>query len=277
MTTKEDLIDSLTKDVLDLENVVNNYYGNKRKSKVILKLLKFGKITNKFLPYIIGSTLTSYALDAMDYSFLENNSVAEYAMVQETMLSSGDRIIKESYEKNYATAFLYSTGWIKGQYDLYERTVYTFNFDELATMDFYEVLKMNKEELCSMFIVTNIETIRKSNLSEDDYLYENNTVMITNVYESEENFYMRDKYWYETFLAYLVCLVWSFIMGRVIDKVIIRNKIKNKLGVYEEKYKVIEEANIDDYKRILNLKKENLSLLGINVESEKKKKKVYHD
>lgn len=274
MVTKQKLIKVLKKEVKQLEDKIElaNFYNTR--NKVFRNLIKCGIFLDKILPYIVGFTISGVTLNHTDVSPFKIDQVIEYSTVSETKTSSGDILKTESFTEEYENYFIYSTGWIVNEIGLYERKVYTFNFSDLIEYEIDDILDMSQEELCSLFTIHNIENIQKTTLSEDDYIYDEDMILINNVYENEENYRMRDEYWYEIFFSFLFLIFSSCFFGLIIKKIVIKDKIKDKLVSFKRECSVIKPEDIEAYKKILKIKRDNLRLLGIEETSDKELKKV---
>lgn len=266
MTSKEEINQILTDDVSILENKINNIEFVNKKNKILKALVKIGIKLESARPYITAAILTFYLNPSMINNppfFLNDLKIKEQIETIDT--SSGFYEEKRSFDKEYKEEKLqYSTGWIKNKNGLYERTIISYKLiDDIDLNNKEEILSMSKDQLQQLLQITNVETIKKSHLDEDDELFMEESIIIINHTTSNNTKIVKETN-EENYRNSIVFLLLVAIIGlglHGIKNIFTKNKIKDKLEDIEESLKPINEEELKLLKKLLLLKKENLSLL----------------
>lgn len=266
MTSKEEINQILTDDVSIIENKINNIEVVNKKNKILKTLVKIGIKLESARPYITAAILTFY----LDPSMINNppfflNDLKIKEQIETIDTSSGFHEEKRSFDKEYKEEKLqYSTGWIKNKNGLYERTIISYKLtDDIDLNNKEEILSMSKDQLQQLLQITNVETIKKSHLDEDDELFMEESIIIINHTTSNNTKIVKETN-EENYRNSIVFLLLVAIIGlglHGIKNIFTKNKIKDKLEDIEESLKPINEEELKLLKKLLLLKKENLSLL----------------
>lgn len=266
MISREQLIEKLTKDVEQLEKQITNREKYNAYNKIKRALIKSGIAVDFALPFILATVIISQALIIKNGSIFKKSSVTKKANVETIDMSDGTHIERFSYDFSYDRELLkYSTGWIINDKGLYQRTITSYKISkEIDLTDTDKILSMNKEELDKILEITNIKTIQKSYLTNDDSLYNEDTLIVINhgtieipsdtmSYNTEENAF--------ALLQIVFLSLFTGIGTSGIKKILGETYISDKLKTYEVLYRPIEADELLEIKAALEIKKQNLVLL----------------
>ena len=123
---------------------------------------------------------------------------------------------------------------------------------------------MTKEEIEKSLIITNINTIQKNTLSSYDYIYDEDALIFTNHTLSDENTIERYETLSENALQVIYFIVLTFAGGtalRLLEKKLIKKNMGDKLEEYIPLYRQISKEELEEMKKMLEIKKQNLSLI----------------
>ena len=266
MISREQLIEKLTKDVEQLEKQITNREKYNAYNKIKRALIKSGIAVDFALPFILATVIISQALIIKNGSIFKKSSVTKKANVETIDMSDGTHIERFSYDFSYDRELLkYSTGWIINDKGLYQRTITSYKISkEIDLTDTDKIFSMNKEELDKILEITNIKTIQKSYLTNDDSLYNEDTLIVINhgtieipsdtmSYNTEENAF--------ALLQFVFLSLFTGIGASGIKKILGKTYISDKLKTYEVLYRPIEADELLEIKAALEIKKQNLVLL----------------
>jgi len=266
LISNDDIISKLSKDVNKLQNNIRyrNLYNIRN---IILKILvKSGIAIDYALPFMISAVIISNSIDFETNPPFTIDEIKEKAKVETIDSSSGFHIEHISYDFDYDTESLaHSTGWMLNTEGLYERVVTSYRIsDQIDLSDTETIFNMPKEEIDNALVITNIKTIKKNILTEEDSIYNQDALIIINNFESEEDFLIREETIGENILnsiKYIFLISTLGVSFMVFEKLLIKNCIKDKLITYEQSLKWYDKEELKTMKKILELKKENLSML----------------
>lgn len=261
MTSKEKFIKSLRDDVKQKEKQIKYNKQYNTKNLLIKILIRSGYI----LPVVITSVITFNMLKKINKTPFVIDKVSSYAKVITTDTSikktKEEIIYKEGY--TYLPTFEYSTGWKLNKNNLFEREIISYRINEFISKDTTEeILSMSKEEINDKFIIINKQKILKNYLEEEDYFYNDDMFIITNMHEDTS----KTKIVYEandvnvvTSCGYIIFLIIIFAINMYnIKKIKIYKKIKDKL---DKKYEIVKIEDLSEFEKILRIRKHNLELL----------------
>lgn len=266
MNTKKNIIDKLNKDINKVEYQINhtsiyNFYV------FLLKLVvNFGITLDKLFPYIISAALIANSNHFQNNKPFNIDKIPVKPSIEVITTSNG--ITKEliSYEKKYNKEEIeYSTGWTINKQGLYERKITTYYLErDIDEYDIDAILNMSKNELESLLKIKNIEIIKKNTLSEDDYLYEKEGIIIINHYISDEEVKLVD----ETILsnifnstAYIALVLLLSKTIKFTKKICLKVNIKDELNKIKAQNYYVDFIDREQLIKVLEIKKQNLEIL----------------
>ena len=261
------LIDTLNKEKRRLEYKIEHRKLFNIKTAIIRWLIKSGIAVDYALPFLVTGVIIGYAeVSSGNPPFLIDVKT-EYAKVETIDTSSDIHLKNVSYDEDYSEkSFEYSTGWIINSKGLYERTATIYQIDDSIDLkDTEKIFSMTKEEVEKIVKISNIKTIQKNILDSDDYLYKEAAFIIINNYESKEDYASRLETTGENIARSLAYLFMTFGFGYLnygMINMIIKNPIRDKLKVYEAKYKRIDKDDIEKLKELLELANQNISMIS---------------
>lgn len=258
------IVREFTKDVNDLQFKIEHRKLYNTRTFLIRFLIKSGMALNRSFPFILSSALVLNSSSYKENKVFQRDVVSKPGYIQSIDMSNG------SHEENVCAnngrnMVEYSTGWLINNQGLYERTVVSFNVNKkinLKNLD--DVLKMTEEELKELLTVSNVKTITQRELSGEDKMYDEDTVIVTQYVKSKDVQVLRQETSKENFehsMAYIcsTCLfaVWFMKIKKFLIKTVIEDKLEDSLTMH----RYIHEIELEDLKNILEIKKDNLSLL----------------
>ncbi len=265
MTTKNAIYNDIQKDVKDLEEKVKHVNVYNIKNYFKRRGIDAISLVHHVAPFVLAGVLLSSANIMKERKPFEKQMVEVHAKVSSMDTSTGYHHEYVSYDSNYDDRSIeYTTGWeLKDGY--YTRTITEFEISKKVDFnDIDSILKMSSEELKSLLTVTNIRTITKPELNDEDKLFMEPAVVVNSVYDSEEVFYLRKETGFEVFKYYLLYVLIIAAMGGGIigiERIFLKNKINDKLGILKQKYKRISKRDLNELKKLLEIKKNNLEMI----------------
>lgn len=267
MITKEEIYNSLNREVNELDEKISNFklynFKNFFKRTAIGTTLSL----NRFLPFAIASILIS-STSVMGYKKPFNRDmIIESAQVATVDTSTGYHLETTSFDYTYASNSLeYTTGWQVDENNNYSRTITTYEIDDSIDLkDLDSVLTKTKEELQNSLHITNIKTITKTKLTDDDELFFEPAVIVTRSFTSEDKTIERKETAGED-IWFTICYIgFTTLVGTGINSVkniIFKKRLENKLKGLMAKYRRIDRSEIESLKRVLEIKKANLELMS---------------
>lgn len=273
MSDKEKLLKSLTKEVEDIENTINNAKFYKLKKMIQKKLMGSSMILNKILPFSVAGAISFCGTTSLGYSPFSFEEVKENTKIETFKTSTGiDKEISSKDIEYDSNSFEHTTAWKLNENGLYERTVTEYGIDDSIDLsDTDKLLSMTKEEIEAKLSIIDIKTIQKNVLNEEDKIYNQEMLIVTTSREDEDDFEMRDETFFENILDLGFWIVLTIVFGttiRVINKKAF--KIDEKLkSIYESI--LIEEIDVDTISEILKVKKHNLEMLKETYDNEERR------
>lgn len=266
MLDSNKLIELLNDDVNKLQNKIEYKNLYNIRNFVVRGLLKSGIAIDYALPFILASLIFFNSGIELGNIPFEKNIVTEKASIETIDTSSGIHLEHISYDFSYDNELIeHSTGWIINDKGLYERTVTSYRLsDEINLDDTEKIMSMTKEEIEKILIITNIETIKKNTLSPEDKIYSSDAIIVVNHFKSEEKTFTRLETTGENVLSSISYIILILCWGnsiRVLEKLFVKTYARDKLRKYEVSFRKIDKEELENIKKILKLKQENLIML----------------
>lgn len=267
MKNNQDLLNQLTRDINKLQNKIDHRRLYNLRNYVVRLLIKSGIVLDYALPFILTAIIIANAQASKGNAPFRIDEITENSKIETIDTSSGIHIEKVSYDYYYDEELIeYSTGWIINDNGLYERTVTSYRISDVIDLsDTKKVLSMSKEEIDNSLVITNIETIQKNTLDDEDNIYDSDAIIVINHSMSQDDFILRKETVGENILQSIFYIVLVFISGiglTFLGKIFLKTRIKDNLKRYESAFKEIKDDDLDIMKKILQLKQENLLLLS---------------
>ena len=267
MLNKEKLLKSLEKDINNLENRINHRKLYNFRNAIVTFFIKSGIIVDKSLPFILSSIILFYGGKTKGKTPFICDKIKENATLITTVTSTNNNLDSKIEYKSYPynKSIEYSTKWKLNNNGFYERTITQYELNSFVnTLTIDEILGMTKDEIEKMFYILDIKTIQKKQLDEEDQIYKENLVIV-NVYDTDTNHYRyRNETFEENAISTLMYLILSLLLGfslKKVDKIIFKDCFIDRFNLSLINYKNIEKTEIDELRKIIKLKKENLLLL----------------
>lgn len=251
------------RDLKKLENLLNKSKMRNIRNKVVKFLLNTGIGIDYALPFIIAIIMTSqFSLFSKNQPFIIDELPRKIS-IESIDSTYGIKKANKQDEKN----IYYSTSWIMNDSGIYERVLTTYKLNNDTYLNNFEsIFKMEKEELEKVLKIKNIKKIYKDKLDTSDELYFKDTLIIVNSYEGDSIIYKTETQ-KENILNSLLFIILSTTCGnyfRVIDKLLVKNHIRDILKDKKLNILEIDDKNIETIKKVIDLRKENIELLENN-------------
>lgn len=258
------IVREFTKDVNDLQFKIEHRKLYNTRTFLIRFLIKSGMALNRSFPFILSSALVLNSNSYKENKVFQRDVVSKPGYIQSIDMSNGSHE-ENACANNGRNMVEYSTGWSINNQGLYERTVVSFNVNKkinLKNLD--DILKMTEEELKELLTVSNVKTITQRELSEEDKMYDEDTVIVTQYVKSKDVEVLRQETSKENFEHSMACIcstclfaVWFIKIKKFLIKTVIEDKLEDSLTMH----RYIYEIELEDLENILETKKDNLSLL----------------
>lgn len=275
MMDKNQLVDKLTNDTTQLENKIEHRKLYNIRNAVVRALIKSGIVIDYALPFILATMIIAHSQTAKGNAPFKTDDITEKAGIETIDTSNGTHIEHLSYDFSYDNEILeHSTGWFVNDRGLYQRTVTSYRIsDDIDLSDIDKVLTMSKEEIDNILVITNVRTIQKNTLSSEDYIYDEDALIIINHTSSEEQTITRPETSGENALHSIWFIILSLCWGnnvRNIEKLFVKTYMRDKLREYEPLFRKINKEELEEMKKILELRKQNLAMItpSENVDNE---------
>lgn len=264
MVTREEIIEKLENDIKDLDNKINNTQHYNEKNKLKRFIAKSGLALDYALPFIIATMITFYISKSNNKTPFIVDTIQENGSIE--VIDSSTGIHKENivYTNFEIDLIEHSTGWQMNEYGLYERTSTMYALNDRFNINNYEqILHMDRDELNSMFLEINCKIITEADKEKLDETYNEEVILLTRIVNSNISRNKQESA-SRNLLTTLVFMMISFILGKGLEsvkKITFNTYIKDYFERYAFSCHEINEKEIEKLKEILEIKKENLSLI----------------
>lgn len=275
MLDRKKILNELKEEIKILEEQIKQDKIFKKKSYIISTVIEKKKVINRILTILLASIIVSKSTPSSNRPFLIDNK-KEAPKLELMLTSNGLQKTTSSFDYTYYTEYddkilQHTTAWKINKNGLYERVVTTYEINnEEDLFNSEKIFSMSKEEIGNLYQISNIETIQKNKLTNEEKIYFEDCLIIKTILDDEKNAIIREETIGENILSttgYIFLIAFdAFILGLVRKKTI-EKTIDAKLNQLYDKYKILSEDEIDKLKKILEVKKENLMLLDNNYES----------
>lgn len=262
-----DIEKNIEKDINNLECKINNKDKINKKNFIIRSILKLGLSIDYALPYILSVLIIFNTHSNKPFVIDEVKSKASIETID---TSRGEHIEIKSYTKKYDRELLeHSTKWFVNEEGLYERHVTTYNLkNNINLYNLESIFSYTKEELDNI-LTSKKSTITKYRLDEEDSVYNDDVIVVINHYESNTDYIYRSETDKENFYNTAVFIIMILLTGYNLSNLkylITKDYIKDKINGYRIKYKKIDINELDNLRKILEIKKNNLNMINDNLE-----------
>lgn len=250
MLNRKKLMKYLKKDINNVKLYKLKYYLIKILSKSVI-------VTTYVLPMILSLILTYYVFCKLEANPFKYDKVEKNEKIETINTSSGFNQIKINYDIDYNTEiFEHSTGWIKNEYGLYERTVTNYKYDKaLLDGDIESLLSSSKESIDKRFQIINVSKVQKDKLDSEDMYYDEDMFIV--VRTSKGNTITEFQSEKQNDLDIGLYAISSIILGVVL--LIIVKPIREKIN--EKTPAKLTKKELQKMKYVLKLKKRKYEII----------------
>lgn len=267
MFTKKQLVKKIQSEIDKIEEITNNRKLYNKKMKIKSKLLQTGVLVQYSLPFIISAVLSAPKVFNKNESLFTLDTIKETKKIEFFVTSTGEEKEISSYTAGSASdnkELYYVTGWEENDWGLFEQTTTTYRIDQEQELDEFENnLLLTKEELDKKFITTDIKTVQKERISEEESHQTEDMVVIKGEKLLESDFKIRQETLAENSISIIGFLFNIFILGGI-NRLLLNKQIKKNITELKQKSEqliYISEEDILELSKVLKIKKENLNML----------------
>lgn len=267
MYSRSGLVNMFSRDVKTLENRIKHRKIYNILNFIVKLVLKSGIAIDYMLPFMLASLVVANSYSAKGNAPFRVDEITEKANIETIDTSNGIHLENVSYDFSYDDELIeHSTGWIINDKGLYERTVTSYRIsDEIDFSETDKIFSMSKEEIEHILVVTNVQTICKNTLTPEDKIYAEDALIIINHYKSDDETIIRQETLSENLLYSIGFIVMVLLCGntfRNIEKLFVKTYIRDILKSYESLFRQINKKELEEMRRILEVKKQNLAMIG---------------
>lgn len=260
------IVTKMEKEIESLKKQIKHTNIRNIRNYAMRLLIKSGIVLDYALPFILSAIIIANIQASKDNSPFILDEITENTKIETIDTSSGIHIENKSYDYKYKKELIeHSTGWIINDRGLYERTITSYRIsDKIDLSDPKSILSMTKEEIDSFLEITDVETIQKNILEEEDSIYNYEGIIIINHSESKDDLIIRKQTNDENFWDGFLYIILVFIVGfglTGIKNIFLKTSIKDSLKKCESSFQKISKDDLNYIKKMLLLKEENLRLL----------------
>ena len=267
MKTENEIYNNISNEVKDIEEKIKKLEMYNVKAFFMRRVIDSVAVVHYLAPFVLASVLMS-SINVTGRKPFERKTVEEHAVVSTFDTSSGYHLEAATYDYNYSDRSIeYTTGWEEKD-GYYNRTIYDYEISNKVDLnDIDSILNMSKEELTELLAITNIKTITKPTLSEEDKMFMEPAVIINSFHDSEDMTYIRDETTWEVIkyaLLYIIINIFAGVGLKGIERIILKKKVENKLTEIKYKYRNVSEEEFENLIALLKVKKANFDLIDEN-------------
>ena len=258
------ILKDFSKDIDNLQFKIEHYKLYNIYTFFVRLLLKNGIMISKGFPFILSSVIVLNSSTYKNNKIFKRDIVQKPGYIQTIDMTNGNHEENVCVEKG-KNKIEYSNGWTINNQGLYERIVVSFKVNnrvDLENLD--DILNMPEDKLRELLTVKEVKTVIRKELSEEDKIYNDDTIIVTQYIKSKDVEVLRKETGKENFehsMMYILS-VWLFtIWFKKVKKFLIKTVVEDKLGDNLAMHQYVYEVELDDLKKILEVKKDNLMLL----------------
>ena len=254
---KDDIYKTLYDNAEDLRKKVSLYDNYSKNHDKIMRKKKIIYCLEYILPFVVSSYISSSILSKSDRNIFLLDEVKYYENIEYTYDSNGNEYVKRSSDTNFFDDLYYTTGWIIDDFGNYAREEIHFDVSLLNQYSPTDLLKLDLGDLQQLFSVVDYKKYIRSSLSEDDYKYEDDMIVIIKSDREYIEEFNRIQTPFENLLDILIAFLINLILGLGISKIFVRHRLTDKINAYLDE---IRKINIDECRELLEIREENLEL-----------------
>lgn len=264
MVKKENILNKINSDIGKLEYQIDNAKRVNMKNFIIRKFIKTGIAIDYALPYILSAIIIFCGFKQKGQTPFFVDETKNESCIELIDTSNGSHFQNIVETNNEISHIEYSTAWRLTDYGLYERISTRYIIDETIDLNNIDrIFNMSDEEFQNYFTVIDAEIITEDNPANLDPMYNEDVIIVTRIINTNSYTIEKETLENNIFMTVLYIII-TFVFGRGIKeakRIVFRNYLRNNLEKIEVNYQELDENRIKKMKEILELKKENLSLL----------------
>lgn len=257
------LINTLLKKRNEIKDKIDNYEKYNQINIIRRKIIKSALAIDYAFPFILSFIILFNISKKTNNTPFIYDDIEEKEKLELIDTSSGYHEENKYYEDNINSKIEYSERWKKNEYGLFERKVTSYILYNIDINDKEKILSMSKEELEKCLIPLSENIYTKEYLEEKNKMFLEDIVILTRVKETHNTKKAKESKEENTIftLIYLALFILLEKNIKIIDKIIFRDKIKNKLKEIEYNYREINKEELKILKEILKIREDNLEMI----------------
>ena len=267
MITKEEIYNYLNSEEKELNEKISNLKMYNLKNYFKRRGIDTAFFLHRAAPFALATVIASSTFPMMSAKKpFYRDTIIEKASIRSIDTSTGYHYQSRSFDYEYNTNKLeYSTGWTLDN-NLYTRNIISYEIDNSIDLeDLESLLTKTDQELRESLHIINIETISKIELSPEDELFNEPAIIVTRSFQSDDLSYERKETFSEDLWTSVVYIAYIAMVGfglASIRNIIFKRKVEDNLKKLKNKYRKIDAKEIEELKKLLLIKQENLRLLN---------------
>lgn len=259
---KKELLLKLKNDIENLEKTIDNYEFYNFKASLLKGLIKTGIGSSHILPLIQSGLTIYYIFNLCSHDPFLYDEREVFKKIDTTTTSTGIEIENSTYDNvPLNNNLFYTTSWNLNDNNLYERIVTEYNIKSNSKyVDSDEILNFSKEELDSLYEISNIITYQKNELNEEEKIYNENMVVYQETVVSTTDVKKVKQSQFGDLIDTFVFALFTAI-GKVALDNIVYKKIIKKLKNADLKINYISTNSLHEMTKALEIKKQNYEFL----------------
>ena len=247
-----------------MNKMYNKYQKHSFKYGMVSALIRCGIGLDYCIPFLASSIIVLSAYYKLDKKPFIKGDIKEYACTYSMNTSNGYNKEIKSFDTKYNDKSIeYSSGWTLNSNNLYERDVivYRYNDDDI---DLDKVLNMTKEEISKLYTICNYKKIQKQKLEEEDYIYNEDVVILNRVY-TDSDYRVRKETNEENVLSTVLFLLFILVGENFLSyarNLLVRETIADQLKRVQKNLRPLSKKEWDCAKKVLEIRQENLDLVS---------------
>lgn len=257
------LINILLKKRNEIKDKIDNYEKYNQINIIRRKIITSSLAIDYAFPFILSFIILFNISKKTNSTPFIYDDIEEKEKIELIDTSNGYHEENKYYEDNINPKIEYSESWKKNEYGLFERKVTSYIIHNIDINDKEEILSMSKEDLEKKLIPLSENIYTKECLDEKDKLFLEDAIILTRVEETQNTKKTKESKEENTIftLIYLALFILLEKSIKKIDKIIFREKIKNKLKEIEYNYREINKEELKILKEILKIREDNLEMI----------------
>lgn len=239
---------------------------------IIRFFLKGGQKLEKCIPLVLSALIVTNSSHFKKNKPFRSDILSKPAYIQ--MIDASNGIHEENILAiRHDNIVEYSTGWLKNNNEQYERVVTTYKINsKINSTKLEEIFSMTEDELFDLLKIVDVNVITKDYLTTEDKVYNEDVITVIQYAKSNDKKVLRQETDSECYLnmsTYVAFVLLYASWLKKIKKALIKSEVGDKLEECLSRFEYVNEHDLDELKKILEIKKQNVAILKEDVKDDK--------